>query len=271
MNEKSAKTVITEKLPLEMPDQYLGLITLNRPQEMNPLDWPTLKELDLAFKILSGEDAVRVIAITGAGRAFSAGGDLKAYLELYRDEQGFQSFLNDFRSLLDSIGLLKQPVVALVNGYCVAGGLELMLACDFAYAASSAKIGDCHANYGQVGGAGSNVRLPRSILPAKARELLFTGDMLNASEALQWGLINRIIPDGELLDLGMEFANVVASKSSLGTGIIKEVCNSSINMSLEDALDLETKKVHQYAVHSHDSFEGLKAFSEKRKPEFKGK
>ena len=94
MNEKSAKTVITEKLPLEMPDQYLGLITLNRPQEMNPLDWPTLKELDLAFKILSGEDAVRVIAITGAGRAFSAGGDLKAYLELYRDEQGFQSFLN---------------------------------------------------------------------------------------------------------------------------------------------------------------------------------
>lgn len=254
-----------------MSDQYLGLITFNRPKEMNPLNWATVKALSAVLERFSSSKDIRVIAFTGAGKAFSAGGDLKAYQKLYRDEEAFRGFLQAFRSLNDSIVSAKQPVIALVNGHCVAGGLELMLACDFAYAGQSAKIGDGHANFGQMGGAGSNVRLPRSILPPKARELLFTGKLLTADEACEWGLVNKVVPDDQLMDAGLEFANMVAPKSPLGIGLIKEVCNKGLDMRLEDALQLETEKVVHYCTHNHDSYEGLLAFSEKRKPKFEGR
>ncbi len=150
-------------------------------------------------------------------------------------------------------------------------GLELMLACDFAYAAQSAKIGDGHANFGQVGGAGSNVRLPRWIIPPKARELLFTGKLLSADEACEWGLVNQVVRDDQLREAGLKFANMVCKKSPLGIGLIKEICNKGLDMRLEDALQLEIEKVVHYCTHNHDSYEGLLAFSEKRKPDFKGR
>jgi len=271
MKGENKKLVLTEKISLKFSNQYLGLITINRPKEMNPLNWATVKDLKAALEIFSSNKDTRVIAFTGAGKAFSAGGDLKGYLQLYRDEEAFRSFLGDIRSLLDSIASAEQPVIALVNGYCVAGGLELMLACDFAYASQSAKIGDGHVNFGQVGGAGSNVRLPRSILPPKAREILFTGKLLGADQAYDYGLVNRVVPDHRLVEAGLEFANIVASKSALGISIIKEVCNSGLNMRLEDALKLEIEKVIHYCTHNRDSYEGLMAFSEKRKPKFEGR
>jgi enoyl-CoA hydratase/carnithine racemase len=271
MGQHEENLVFIKKISLEVTDQYLGLITLNRPKDMNPLDWTTVKKLQAVVRDLSADKGIRVIAFTGTGKAFSAGGDLKAYMDLYQDEEGFRSFLYDIRLLFDSLAVLKQPVIALVNGYCVAGGLELMLACDFAYAAESAKIGDGHAKFGQVGGGGSNIRLPRWILPARARELLFTGKLLNAEDALAWGLVNRVVPDDELLDAGLEFANTVATKSPLGISIIKEVCNLGLNMRLEDGLHLEIQKVHHYCTSNKDSREGLLAFSEKRQPKFEGR
>lgn len=271
MKNDKENLILTKKISLKMPHQYLGLITFNRPKEMNPLNWATVKELKVALEGFSSSKDVRVVAFTGAGKAFSAGGDLKAYQELYRDEAAFRAFLNDFRSLNDSIASIKQPVIALVNGHCVAGGLELMLSCDFAYAGQSAKIGDGHSNFGQVGGAGSNIRLPRWIPPPKARELLFTGKLLSADEAYEWGLVNKVVPVDQLMDAGLEFANIVASKSPLGIAIIKEVCNSGVNMHLEDALQLEIDKVVHYCTHNHDSYEGLIAFSEKRQPKFEGR
>jgi enoyl-CoA hydratase len=263
--------VLVEQIPLNTADQYLGLITLNRPNEMNPLDSALVKDLQVALRTLSDKKTIRVIAITGAGRAFSAGGDMKGYLTLYRDPEAFHAFMNDLHSTFGFIAACEQPVVALINGYCVAGGLELVLACDFAYAAESAKIGDGHANFGQVGGAGSNVRLPRLILPSRARELLFAGRLLNANDALEWGLVNRVVPDDRLIETGIEFANIVATKSPIGTSLMKEICNFCLNMPLEEALQLEMRKVHHYAVTSHDSYEGLLAFSEKRQPKFQGK
>jgi len=271
MNDAAKKLVLSKKLPLKAADQYMGLVTLNRPKEMNPLNWSTLKELKTVLDDISADRSVRVIAITGAGKAFSAGGDLKGYLDLYRDEVNYRSFLNDFRITLDSIGTLSQPVIALVNGYCVAGGLELLLSCDLAFAGKSAKIGDGHANFGQVGGAGGNIRLPRWILPSRARELLFTGRLLNAEEALEWGLVNRVIPDGNLMEAGLEFANTIAEKSALSIGLTKEICNRGLTMRLEDALNLEIQMNHHYCLTSHDAHEGLIAFSEKRKPKFEGR
>ncbi len=271
MKDDPDSFIVTEKISLEVPDQYLGLITLNRPKEMNPLNWAMVKALKSVLDDFLSSKEIRVIAFTGAGKAFSAGGDLKAYQALYRDEEAFRGFLQAFRSLNDSIGSANKPVIALVNGYCVAGGLELMLACDFAYAGQSAKIGDGHANFGQVGGAGSNVRLPRWIIPPKARELLFTGKLLGADEACEWGLVNKVVPDDRLMDAGLEFANMVGTKSPLGMSLIKEVCNKGLDMRLEDALQLEIEKVVHYCTHNHDSYEGLLAFSEKRKPKFEGR
>ncbi len=271
MKDNLNDVIIVRKISLNIPDRYLGLITFNRPEEMNPLDWATIKKINAAFTDLSANKNICVIAFTGAGRAFSAGGDLKAYQKLYRDEEAFRGFLGDFRLLNDCIGSARQPVIALVNGHCVAGGLELMLACDFAYAGESAKIGDGHSNFGQVGGAGSNIRLPRSIPPPKARELLFTGKLLSAEDALEWGLVNRVLPDGDLIEAGLEFANMVASKSPLGIGLIKQICNSGLHMRLEDGLQMEIEKVVHYCTHNHDSYEGLIAFSEKRKPRFEGR
>jgi len=271
MKDDPDDLILTEKITLEIAGQHLGLITFNRPKEMNPLDWATIKALRAVLKSFSSSKDIRVIAFTGAGKAFSAGGDLKAYQELYRDEEAFRGFLQEFRSLNESITSAQQPVIALVNGHCVAGGLELMLACDFAYAGQSAKIGDGHANFGQMGGAGSNVRLPRSIIPPKARELLFTGKLLSADEACEWGLVNKVVQDDQLMDAGLEFANMVVPKSPLGISIIKEVCNKGLDMRLEDALQLEFEKVVHYCTHNHDSYEGLIAFSEKRKPKFEGR
>ena len=271
MKTTEDELVLTEKVPLKIENQYLGLLTLNRPKDMNPLNWATVKKLRMVLGEVSGDNNVRVLAFTGAGKAFSAGGDLKAYIDLYHDEESYKEFLNDFRLLFESIAQLRQPVIALVNGYCVAGGLELMLACDFAYAGKSAKIGDGHANFGQVGGAGGNVRLPRWISPSKARELLFTGMLLNAEDAFHWGLVNKVVPDNELLQAGLDFANTVATKSPLGIAIMRDLCNRGLNMRLEDALELEIQRNYHYCTHNTDSREGLIAFSEKRQPKFKGR
>ena len=271
MEEEIKKNVLVERIQLKAADQYMGLITLNRSKELNPLDWSTVKELRAALEDIAANKGVRVIAITGAGRAFSAGGDMKGYLTLMRDEEGFRGFLQDFYSTFEFMQTLAQPIIALVNGYCVAGGIELLLACDFAYAAKSAKIGDGHTNFGQIGGAGSNIRLPRWISLPRARELLFTGRLLSADEALEWGLVNKVVPDDKLLEAGLEFANVVATKSPLGIRIIKELCNRGSSMRLEDALHLEIQEVHHYSLTSHDSREGLLAFSEKRQPKFEGR
>lgn len=262
---------LVEKIPLKIADQYLALITLNRPKEMNPLDWDLTVKMKPEIDKLSTDKSVRVIAVTGAGKAFSAGGDLKKYITLMRDEDGLRGFLQDCNALFYAFKNASQPVIALVNGFCVAGGLELLLSTDFAYAGESAKIGDGHVNFGQVGGAGSQSRLPRKIYPARAMELLFTGELFSAQEAMEWGLINKVVPDDKLVDAAMEFANKIVDKSALGARVIKKLVNESIDLDEEAAVFLESQMVHHYCLTSHDCHEGLSAFDEKRKPKFKGR
>ena len=137
--------------------------------------------------------------ITGRGRAFSAGGDLKSYRTLQRDPIEFPMFLEDLHRTFSGIKLMKKPVVSLVNGITAAGGLELLLSCDFAIAASSARIGDAHLAFGQMGGGGVLTLLPRSIGPAKARELIFSARYLSAAQSESWGIVNRVVSDGKLL------------------------------------------------------------------------
>lgn len=262
--------VISEKIELHKQNQYLGVIYLNRPKEMNPLNWDTVLMLKDALKDMSNDNEIRVIALTGNGKAFSAGGDLKAYQKLQRDEIGFRQFLEDFHSLCGLIEEIQKPVIALINGFSVAGGTELLLACDFAYAAESARIGDGHLNFGQMGGGGVLGRICRRIHPQRARELLFTGKLLTAQEAMAWGLVNKVVPDGRLIEAATEFANEISKKSPLALANMKGVVNQALRMREEDALLLERRVCHHYCTTSHDAPEGLTAFSEKREAEYKG-
>ena len=161
------QAVLVERIPLNDGPGLMALVTLNRPDEMNPLDWDTVKRLRSEFDELGHDPDVRAVAITGAGRAFSAGGDMKKYQQLQRDTRDFPQFLEDIHESFAAISQYPKPYVALVNGIAVAGGIELVLSCDLAIASTSARIGDAHLPFGQMGGGGVLTLLPRAVGPAR--------------------------------------------------------------------------------------------------------
>lgn len=251
----------------------LALVTLNRPDEMNPLDWDTVRELGSVLDALAADRAVRVIAVTGAGRAFSAGGDMKKYRTLQRDAAQFPQFLADLHEVFARISQYPKPVVALVNGIAVAGGIELILFCDFAFMAESARIGDAHQPFGQMGGGGVLTMLPRLVGPARARELIVTGRLVSAGEALDWGLVSRVVPDGELLAAATELTRGVLKKSPLALAQAKQALNALFfaGSDVPTALRLEREVTSRYCLTSEDAPEGLDAFAAKRAPQWTGR
>ncbi|MDP6173152.1 MAG: enoyl-CoA hydratase-related protein [Rhodospirillales bacterium] len=251
-------------------DGAVAVLTLDRPKSMNPLDWATVKELTQALAQLEKDETSRVVIITGRGQAFSAGGDLKAYMELYRRPDEFRSFLDDFRALNAAIEASAIMVIAAINGFCVAGGLELMLACDIALAAREARIGDGHLNFGQLPGAGGSQRLIRAIGPAHARELIYSGRLMGGAEAREMGLVARAVPAEQLMETARDLAGQMLEKSPLGLAQAKTLLARGRDMDLTAAINMELELVHRYATTSHDAVEGLAAFAEKRKPDFKG-
>ncbi len=251
-------------------DEAVAVITLNRPESMNPLDWATVKELGSTFAGLEKDGETRVLILTGRGKAFSAGGDLKAYMVLYAKPQEFRSFLVDFRDLNQAIERSPIMVIAAINGFCVAGGLELMLACDIALAAREARIGDGHLNFGQLPGAGGSQRLIRAIGPAHARELIYSGRLMGGAEAREMGLVARAVPAEQLMETARDLAGQMLEKSPLGLAQAKTLLARGRDMDLTAAINMELELVHRYATTSHDAVEGLAAFAEKRKPDFKG-
>lgn len=247
----------------------LAVVTLNRADKMNPLDWGTVRELRAAAADLERDAEVGVVVITGAGRAFSAGGDLAGYVKLYRSPAEFRAFLQDFHDLLAALEASEKIYIAAVNGFCVAGGLELMLACDMVLAAEAAKIGDGHLNFGQLPGAGGSQRLPRAIGALRAKRLMLSGELLPARESERIGLVAEVVPDGELLQRAREVAAGLLEKSRAGLKGMKHLVNAGMQRSLEDALAFEMDYVHRYATTDSDATEGLLAFAEKRKPAYR--
>ena len=247
-----------------------AVVWMNRSDQLNAVNWEMLKGLRAAFELLDADEEVRAIILTGRGRAFSAGGDLKGYLELQRDPVRFPQFLDEYSGLVARLRYLRKPVVALVNGLAAAGGLEILLGCDFAWAAESARIGDAHLNYGQMAGAGSLALLPRIIGPFRARDLIFSGRLLSSAEALDWGLVTRVVADEQLLEAGLAFAKNVATRSRAGVENVKYVINAGLatGTGVDDALRLERERAVSYCLTLPDSMEGLTAFAEKRKPDF---
>jgi enoyl-CoA hydratase len=270
----SLEPVVTvERIALDPEPGTAGTIRLNRPDALNALSWQMIRELEEALNALDADDGVAAVLLTGCGRAFSAGGDLKAYIELQADPKAFPHFIDDLMRTFRGIAHMRKPVLALVNGVTAAGGLELLLSCDMAFAAESARIGDAHLNYGQMGGGGVLSLLPRMIGPARARELFFSGALLDAREACEWGLVNRVVPDDELLAAGVEFARGVARKSPEAVASGKLVMNEGFERGtgVDESMRLERERTALYCLTLPDSQEGLRAFAEKRAPRFPGR
>lgn len=272
-------TIALEYLPVDVEgvDACAALITLQRPEALNPIDSAMLEELDAAIDAVearrAGTGDVRAILVTGAGRAFSAGGDLKGYQTLQQDPVAFPRFVQELHRIFGRLRTGPLPAIALVNGVAVAGGLELILNCDFALAARSARIGDGHLNFGQMGGGGVLTLLPRAIGRARATELMLSGRLLTAAEAAEWGLVSRVVDDDALLAEGLAVVAGIAAKSPLAVANAKQVMHRiwASGDTVDAGLADECASDVEYCLTSHDAPEGLAAFAEKRPPRFEGR
>jgi enoyl-CoA hydratase len=247
-------------------------ITFNCPEAMNALSAALTTGLVEALDTVERDERVRVVVITGSGRAFSAGGDLKSFRETVGagSYDAFVERLRRSQAMFRRIEQFPRPVIAAVNGYAVAGGLELILCCDLVIAVESAKIGDGHAKYGVIPGGGSTARLPRKVPVNVAKMLLLTGELWPARDLLACGLVNQVVPDAELRASVAALAERIARNSPLGLRWIKRLVNDGLDQPVETAARAEIAAFESYA-RSDDFLEGLTAFQEKRSPRFTGR
>jgi len=245
----------------------IARVVLNRPAQMNAISPALLEDLWIACDEVERDPRVKVVTLTGNGRAFSAGADLRAVRELSPDPDRWAAFMGLWHRVFNRIEALPQPVIAGVHGLALAGGLELVLVCDLAVADDEARLGDQHANFGLVAGGGGSQRLPRVVGPRRAKELMLLGGWLTAREALAWGLVNRVAPAGQLQAVLDEMAQKLGGLSGGASRTAKALVNRAADVGLASGLDLETALVAQH-MRSADAVEGLRAFGEKRTPAF---
>jgi enoyl-CoA hydratase/carnithine racemase len=244
-------------------------ITLNRPEAMNALTMPLMQELGAALQSLEADPDVRVLVLTGAGRAFCGGADLKDVAGA-TPGAAIAAFIEVARPVVSHLAAFPKPAIAAVNGLALAGGLELVLCCDLAVAGEGAKLGDAHANYGLIPAGGGSVRLTRRLGPQRAKMLLFTGRFVGAREALDLDLVTQVSADAELMDEVQELAESIAAKSPLGLKRMKALVEDAMRLPEEEALRAEERLAIAHSD-SADAREGLAAFGEKRKPVFEGR
>lgn len=250
---------------------HVAWITLNRPHALNAVDTQMMADLRAAFDAAEAEPQARVVVLTGAGRAFCAGADLKHMrgLLLSGDAEAVRRYIATMRDLLIRVESCEKPVIAAVNGVAMAAGLGLMLCCDLAIAAADARIGDGHANYAVLPGGGTTARLPRKIGPTRAKQLLYGGGVLDAQTCLAWGLVNEVAPPGEFAAATERLANALAAKSPLVLRRMKKLIDDGLESAKQAAYRNETLAWEAHAL-SHDLREGLTAFGEKRAPNYRG-
>jgi enoyl-CoA hydratase len=245
----------------------LTTITISRPKVLNALDETTVRELTDAFTSLPA--SVRCVILTGAGeKAFVAGADIAAMAGLGQaDAEGFAERGHQLGAAMEGLGA---PIIAAVNGFALGGGLELMLACDFALASENARLGLPEVGLGVIPGFGGTQRLARRIGPGLARELVYTGNVIGAAEALRLGLVNAVTPPADLLPAVRTLAERIASRAPLAVAAAKRAMRVGADLPLAQALAVE-KAAFAGLFASADQKEGMKAFLEKRTPKFEGR
>jgi enoyl-CoA hydratase len=243
----------------------VGLITLNRPQAMNALNRTLLSELVSALTAFDSDEAVGAMVITGSQRAFAAGADIKEMAEASAVEMLTSSFVE----LFDGIRNVRKPVIAAVSGYALGGGCELAMSCDMIVASETAKFGQPEVTIGVIPGAGGTQRLTRAVGKALAMEMVLNNRMLTAGEAAQFGLVNRVVPVERFLEEAMALASEVAGRAPLAVRLGKEAVNKAFELSLTEGLEAERRAFYMLFA-TEDQKEGMQAFVEKRKAEWKG-
>lgn len=246
-------------------------LTLNRPDAMNALSPAMIGALDQAMAHAANSEQIRCVVITGVGRAFCAGADLKAVRsELGTDEQALGRFLARASATMARIENLPKPVIAAVNGSAFAGGLEIILACDLVLASETALLGDAHVNFGLLPGGGGSVRLPRKVGVNRAKSMLYTGEPVPVSEFVACGFIHQVVPTAQLRDAAERLATSIAAKSPLVLRRLKQLVSAGLEQPSATAMQLELAACDAH-VSSHDFREGLAAFQERRAPVFLGR
>lgn len=253
--------ILTEK------QGFIGTITVNRPEVRNALNNEAWLELHEAFNSLDQDDEIRVIILTGAGeKAFIAGADLNAL----KTRSSVETFYGKNQHVVTDIEMVSKPTIAMINGFCLGGGLEVALACDIRIACEEAKFGQTELNVGILPGCGGTQRLTRLVGLGKAKELVFTGKIITAQEAEKIGLVNYVVPRNELLTEALSLANSIAAKSPVIVKIAKLVINRGNESDIVSGLQTELL-AQSLAFSTEDHLEGINAFLEKREPKFKGK
>ena len=254
----SYETILTET------KGRVGLITLNRPQALNALNPQLIDELTTAMTIYDRDPAIGAIVLTGSDKAFAAGADIKDMA----DKSYTDVFFEDFIASWDRVAHMRKPVIACVRGYALGGGCELAMMCDFIIAAENAKFGQPEINLGVIPGAGGTQRLTKAVGKAKAMDLVLTGRMMDAAEAERSGLVARVVKTEEALSETLKAAETIAAKSQPSTIVAKEAINRALEVSLAEGLLFERRVFHTLFAFD-DQKEGMQAFVDKRKADFK--
>jgi enoyl-CoA hydratase len=247
-------------------DKHIALIELNRPKELNALNRQLMEEIRDTLKEFDNDDNIRVIILTGGERVFAAGADIKQMA----DATAISMLNIDQFSTWDQIKKNKKPIIAAVSGFALGGGCELAMTCDMIIASETAQFGQPEINIGTMPGAGGTQRLTRAIGKGLAMEMVLTGRFITAEEAYRVGLVNKIVPVEVLLQETVKIAKLIATKSPIAVKLAKESVVKAFETTLDEGLQFERKNFY-LSFASDDQKEGMKAFVEKRAPEFKGK
>ena len=243
----------------------VGLVRLNRPKALNALNTALMKELMDAFAAFDADEEIGAIVVSGDGRAFAAGADIKEMA----DAGAVEMLQRDNISVFDRIRAIKKPVIAAVSGYALGGGCELAMSCDMIVASESAKFGQPEINLGVIPGAGGTQRLTHAVGKAIAMEMVLNNRTLSAAEAEHYGLVNRVVPVERYLEEALELAAEIAARAPLAVQIGKQAVNQAFESSLAEGLAAE-RRLFYFLFASQDQKEGMQAFIEKRPPEWKG-
>ena len=254
------------KLILVETHDHVGLIRFNRPQQLNALNGEIMEELVTAAEAFDKNDAVGAIVITGDERAFAAGADIKEMA----GASAVEMLLADRISNWDRLRKVKKPVIAAVSGFCLGGGCELAMACDMIVASESARFGQPEINLGVIPGAGGTQRLTRAVGKVTAMEMVLSGRFLSADEAYRFGLINRVVPVEQCLGEALKLANEIAARAPLAVRLGKEAVNHAFESSLADGL-ADERRAFYFLFSTEDQTEGMDAFVNKRRAQWKGK
>lgn len=259
----SYTTIIVEK----KTEEKLGIITLNRPEVRNAINQTVRAELAMAIADMETDINVRAVILTGGAKVFAAGADIAAMVQNTAMEMFSNSELWDITLKMEES---RKPFIAAIAGFCLGGGCELAMGCDIRIAAHSAQFGQPEINIGIIPGAGGTVRLSKLVGPGKAKELVLTGKIISAEEALLINLVNKVVPDDKLMEEAFVMARMITRHSPVAVGLAKFSVQNSQNLSNYTGKIIE-RACLSLAFASEDQTEGMKAFLEKRKPSYKGK